>query len=351
MFLHSYIPNAVLLDLGFYQIRWYGLCLALAAAGGFFVVLSLVRRHQDYDGQASDSFDKDKIFNLLFWVAVWGIIGGRIVHVLTFFSYYWQRPLQILAIWNGGIAFYGVFLGGLIAAGILAHRVILSEGPTAVGPKSKDPLDFPYKKGEGIPRSARNDKESKSRNSKFEIRNSLLFLLDALVVGLSFGQFIGRWGNWFNQELIGAPTNLPWGIPIDVWHRPLGFENFQYFHPVFLYESLFSLILFLGLFLIYRKKYCHAELVSASNNKIPKQVRDDRAGQVFALFLIFHSTARFFLEFLRLDVQPEILGLRMFQWVAVLEFIVGLIVYFYVRLCYNKSNTNYKSDTNIQMYK
>ncbi|MDD5289988.1 MAG: prolipoprotein diacylglyceryl transferase [Patescibacteria group bacterium] len=351
MFLHNYIPNPILLDLGFYQIRWYGLILALAVAGGFFILARLRRYGQagGYGGQVSDLFTKDNFFNLLFWVAIWGIIGGRLVHVLTFFDYYWQRPLQILAIWNGGIAFYGVFAGGLIAAGVLTRRVILSEArirQLAERAKPKDSSYFPYDKGEGPPamtssrrsragihRSARNDKKNKTI-----IHHSLFIILDALVVGLAFGQFIGRWGNWFNQELFGGPTNLPWGIPIDIWHRPVGLENFTYFHPIFLYESLFSLVLFLGLYFLYKKIHCHfgpRPGIQESGSRIG--VRDDKAGFVFSAFLIFHSTARFFLEFLRLDAQPEFLGLCLFQWVAIIEFILGWVVYFYVRVWYNKS--------------
>jgi phosphatidylglycerol:prolipoprotein diacylglycerol transferase len=123
MFLHNYIPNPILLDLGFYQIRWYGLCLALAVAGGFFVIWRLIKNRED----------KDKIINLFFWVVIGGVVGGRIVHILTFFDYYWQRPLQIFSIWNGGIAFYGVFLGGLAAVVVLSILPFRRGGaPTAV---------------------------------------------------------------------------------------------------------------------------------------------------------------------------------------------------------------------------
>jgi len=312
MFLHSYIPNAVLLDFGFYQIRWYGLCLTLAVAGGFFVVWKLLKTSLNplliKEGGSKSSpplqgGGLEGVINLLFWIAIGGIVGGRLVHVLTFFDYYWHQPWQILAIWNGGIAFYGVFIGGLIA-------VILQNGCHSEESRARDDEESRENATRSLTPIAIGVRDDKKK--------AILSLLDVLVVGLVFGQFIGRWGNWFNQELFGRPTNLPWGIPIDVWHRPVGLENFQYFHPVFLYESLFSLVLFLGLWQIYKKA--------------------KSSGIVLAFFIIFHSVARFFLEFLRLDAQPEFLGLRLFQWVAILEFVLGWIVYFGVKVWYNKSN-------------
>jgi phosphatidylglycerol:prolipoprotein diacylglycerol transferase len=282
MFLHTYIPNSTLFDLGFYQIRWYGVILACAVASGFFVFYKLLKKKEIWS---------EYFFNLLFWIAFCGIIGGRLVHILTFLNYYLKNPLQIFAIWNGGIAFYGVFVGGLLSILFLFKKYIIYNSP--------------------------------ARLNNFSRSGGLFIILDALAVALSLGQFIGRFGNWFNQELFGKSTNLPWGIPIDIFHRPIGFENFQYFHPIFLYESLFSLALFFLLLCVYKK----------NNNGTMKQWSN---GIVFSLFLIFHSTARFFLEFLRLDIQPIIFGFRLFQIVAIAEFIFGIIILIKIQKRKNK---------------
>jgi phosphatidylglycerol:prolipoprotein diacylglycerol transferase len=366
MFLHTYLPNPILFNFGFYQIRWYGLILALAMAGGFFVIYKLYTSPSPsppkgegvgsslspYEGKRR----REVFFNLLFWIAVGGIVGGRLVHVLTFFNYYWRHPLEIFFLWHGGIAFYGVFIGGLVMAWFLIRHVILSEArirQLAERAKSKDPLDFSHETDEGIPRQARNDKNKKNR--LISILNSFFLLLDSLVIGLAFGQFIGRWGNWFNQELFGRPTDLPWGIPIAFINRPAGFENFQYFHPVFLYESLFSLVLFFVLWGLYKKIYLPQPPPYKGGEPTPalplaqgevwrgltmKQFHQWNNGIVFAVFLLGHSAARFFLEFLRLDAQPEFLGLRLFQWVALAEFLAGWLVYFYIRIWYNKNKTS-----------
>lgn len=271
MFLHTYIPEKVFLDLGFASIHWYGLVLCLAIASGFLVAQKLNRRQ--------GILSADKLFDLFFYVVIFALLGGRLVHVLTFLNYYLKNPVEILALWHGGIAFYGVFLGGAAAIVWQSKKIIIGD----------------------------------------EIKNKLLLLLDTVVPAVAIGQAIGRWGNWFNQELFGAPTNLAWGIPIDLINRPLGFENFQYFHPLFLYESLAMLVVFFLLLYFLKQSW---------STKAP--------GLIFGFYLICHGCIRFTLEFLRLDIQPLIFGLRLFQIVASLEIIVGLVLLVLIKKWYNK---------------
>ena len=122
---------------------------------------------------------------------------------------------------------------------------------------------------------------------------------DASSAGLLAAQAIGRWGNYFNQELFGEPTRLPWGLEIDLAHRPKGFEQYSTFHPTFLYESLYCLAL-LALLLWVERRFTL------------------RRGQSFAFYLATYTFGRFWLENLRIDYAHTILGLRVNAWVSLL---------------------------------
>ena len=174
-----------------------------------------------------------KIWDCLVWVIGGGIIGARLYHVVDWWSYYSQHLSQIPAVWQGGMGIYGGILGGILGLWIYTRR---REEP------------------------------------------NLLFLkmLDAGALGLPLGQAIARWGNYFNQELYGLPTNLPWGIYIRPENRLLEVMDFKYFHPLFLYESLWCLAIFLVLLKIVKKNH-------------------------FIIYLGLYGLGRFFLEFLRLE--------------------------------------------------
>ena len=174
-----------------------------------------------------------KIWDCLVWVIGGGIIGARLYHVVDWWSYYSEHLSQIPAVWRGGMGIYGGILGGILGLWIYTRR---REEP------------------------------------------NLLFLkmLDAGALGLPLGQAIARWGNYFNQELYGLPTNLPWGIYIRPENRLLEVMDFKYFHPLFLYESLWCLAIFLVLLKIVKKNH-------------------------FIIYLGLYGLGRFFLEFLRLE--------------------------------------------------
>ena len=299
------MPDPILLNLGFFQIRWYGVILALAVASGFLVFFKLILKKE------KDIF-KDSIANLLFYTVIFSLIGGRIVYVLSFIPYYIKNPLEIVYIWQGGISFYGVLIAGLLTFFFFSKKIF---------------------------------KEKESKQSFF-------VLLDIGVISLALAQVIGRWGNYFNQELFGKPCEYFFCIPIEYIYRPLGFLNFTRFHPVFLYESILILIVFFILLFIFLKlnlfsfnyntissnistSHCNTK---HSTPVIPNSFRDKvfsiKPGFIFALYLILHSIIRFLLEFLRLDVQPEFLGLRLFQYLAILELVIGIFLIIYI---YKKS--------------
>jgi len=381
VFLHTYTPEKIFLDLGFATIHWYGLVLCLAVASGFLVAQKLNRQQK--------ILNQDKLLDLFLWIVIFALLGGRLVHVLTFLNYYLENPAEILALWHGGIAFYGVFLGGLVALVYVSvtspHPLLIKEGslehhalpltkgeikrglciknilfintpppsPLLIKEGSLEHHALPLTKGEkkrGLciknilfintpPPSPLLIKEGSLKTptlttdktgslepqalplTKGEKKRGLLFLclLDLVAPAVAIGQAIGRWGNWFNQELFGTPTTLAWGIPIDFINRPLGFENFQYFHPLFLYESLAMLAVFFLLLYFFKQPW---------SAKAP--------GFIFGFYLICHGSLRFVLEFLRLDIQPLIFGLRLFQIVAGLEIIAGLVLLVLIKKWYNK---------------
>lgn len=218
--------------------------------------------------------NKDTIFDLAFWLVLNGLIGARIYDCFLEYQYYLDHPLDIFKIWQGGLAIHGALLAGIITIYFFA------------------------------------------KNKKL----NFLKLTALITPGLALGQAIGRWGNYFNQELFGLPTNLPWGIPIAIYNRPTNFITAQYFHPTFLYESLGNLIIFVILISIHWLiiKNLNEQKKLGPNNQ-PASSRPYLLTILCYLFL--YSTLRFFLEFLRIDFAPTIFGWR---WPQLVSLITGL---------------------------
>lgn len=194
------------------------------------------------------------------------ILGARIYHVLTHPADYFgegRDPLTVLYIWEGGIAIYGALIGGALGAWIGVRRA-------------------------GIRFSA---------------------FADAVAPGLLLAQAIGRFGNWFNQELFGLPTDLPWGLEIDAVNPafPDGLPVDTLFHPVFLYEALWGV---LGVILLLW-----------AGRRLP--LRD---GALFAIYLIWYGGGRFVWEMIRLDPSGSLFGVRTNGWAALLGVALGLVV-------------------------
>jgi len=264
-FLAQFNPDPVFFKAGPITLYWYGLILVAAMIGGIMSVLSLGKRY---------GLPVDRIFDIAFWLIVWGIVGARFYHVFLEYDYYINQPIAIFKLWQGGLAIHGAILAGIGALILLARKYR---------------LDFWQ-------------------------------MASILAVGLSLGQAIGRWGNYFNQELFGYPTTLPWAIAIEPKNRPLEFAMNKTFHPVFLYESIGCLVIFLFL------SYFHRRFM-----------REKRADYkiIFLIYLGMYAILRFFTESMRVDPAHEILGLRFPQVVSLI--IVVPIAFVMLKRIYKKS--------------
>ncbi len=253
--LHSYQPENIRISIGPINVYWYGLFIVLGMLAGMIVAMKLAGYY---------NVSKDMLIDLIFWLIIGGVAGARIYDVLIEFGYYRENPLDIFKIWQGGLAIHGAIIAGFLITYYFTKRY---------------GLDF-WRIG------------------------------SIIAPGLALGQAIGRWGNYFNQELFGLPTTLPWGIPIRTLNRPMEYFSSQYFHPTFLYESLGSLAIFIFLILWHR---------SMIRNKYESHKK------LFLGYLIFYSLLRFSLEFIRADSTPVLLGLRLPQ-IASLAIIIFSII-------------------------
>ncbi len=237
----AYLPQAELIALGPLSLRWYGLLMALGALAGYALTRRMARER---------SLNLAELDSLAAVLLVAGLIGARVFDVIVFErEYFLGRPWEALAVWHGGLAFHGALLFGAASLAVWCRRR----------------------------------------------RYSMLRYLDLFAPALALGQAIGRWGNYFNQELFGLPTSLPWGIPIAVNLRPEEYQTFTHFHPVFLYESVLLVLLAAVLW----------------------RLRDRFGdGRLFGLYLAAAGAARLLLEFLRLDEQSLFLDVRAGFWVA-----------------------------------
>lgn len=287
-FLHTFSPQPILFHLGFVTVYWYGLLMALAILAGLSVSVRVAKWH---------GVKAEVIYDLFFYVVSAGFIGARIFYVLYNPIYFWQRPLDIFKIWQGGIAIHGALIFGVLAIIWFARHLTPDPASPAGGPSPS--------KGEGSYVLSQSPLLSKGRELK---AGEVFWKLAAIIApGLALGQAIGRWGNYFNQELFGQPTNLPWGIPIDLADRPVGFEQFNYFHPTFLYESIGSLAIF-GVLLYWHWHKTH-------NAKRITQNAENDGRNCYMLYVIcyvfLYSTLRFLIEFLRIDpTAGSVLGVR-----------------------------------------
>ena len=241
------IPSPSSADLG--PFHMYGILLAVAVLVGIYVGEQRWRRRR---------YPTGGIYDIAFWVVVWGVIGARVYHVITDYQRFEDDPLRAFQIWRGGLSIWGAVGAGLIAVIVLTKRH----------------------------------------------HTNTLVVADCLAVGIVLAQAIGRWGNWFNQELFGKPTSLPWGLEISPEHRPAGYQQDALFHPTFLYESLACLAI-AGLLLL------------------AERTRKMHQGQTFALYVALYTFARFFFENLRIDPAHDLGPLRVNAWVSLVIFLVA----------------------------
>jgi len=262
-------PDRGVWDVGPLSLRAYALCIIL----GIVVAIWLGERRWQARGGS-----KGTVIDVAVWAAPMGLIGGRIYHVITDHQLYFgegRDPVRALYIWEGGLGIWGAIALGAVGAWIACRR-------------------------KGVPLPA---------------------LADAVAPGIVIAQAIGRLGNYFNQELYGGPTDLPWGLEI---YRRVSQDNpgmedplngvalndvpVEIVHPTFLYELLWNLgVALLIIWLDRRLRLGH--------------------GRVFALYVAGYTAGRFWIELMRTDPANEILGLRVNVWMSALVF-VGAVVYF-----------------------
>jgi phosphatidylglycerol:prolipoprotein diacylglycerol transferase len=242
--------------IGNFSIRWYGLLIALSFIPGIYVAYRMAQNW---------SINPDHVFNLAIICAPLGLIFARLFYCALNWQYYSKYPAQILYLWQGGLSIYGVIFGGIL--GVLIYSLA-------------GKVNF-------------------------------LRLLDLGAVPLLLGQAIGRWGNFFNQELFGYPTDLPWKMYIAPEYRPQKYMAYNYFHPTFLYESIYNFILFGALYSLSRKK-------------------DLKPGVIVSIYFIAYGAFRFFLEFVR--IEPSAVWFMSWGQVAsLIAVIVGAVMLFFIQ--------------------
>jgi phosphatidylglycerol:prolipoprotein diacylglycerol transferase len=247
-------PGPIFFEIGPITVRWYGFLIASAVLIGVTLSQYLAKRCQ---------VNPDNIGDAAIWVALAAILGARTYYVLFEWQEYSQHPGDIIAIWKGGIAIHGAILGGILALLIFTRL------------------------------------------------NKLSFwqLMDLFVPSIALGQAIGRWGNFFNSEAFGSPTNLPWKLFIPPGRRPPEYIQFDYFHPTFLYESLWNFLVFVLLLSLFFWGLKHRDYL--------------KIGTITLLYFIAYSLGRIWIEGLRTD--SLMLGpLKIAQIVSLIGIIGGL---------------------------
>lgn len=214
------------------EIRWYGILIALALVAGIVISYFIAKYREQ---------KPEEVINFAPFAVIAGIIGARLLHVVVNWSVYSSNPVSIFFFRQGGLAIQGVMLGGVIALLIFCKV---------------RKLDF-------------------------------WLWADIIAPALIFGQAVGRWGNYFNQEAFGLPTSVPWAIYIDPMNRPAAYSNAEFFHPTFFYESMANLLLFIFLLVLHR-------LYKRRKDIFP-------SGLIFSVYLGLYAVYRTFIEYYRVD--------------------------------------------------
>lgn len=245
-------PSQGVWHLGPFPVRAYALCII---AGIIAAIWLAERRWVGRGGRPG------VVSDIALWAVPFGIVGGRLYHVVTDPELYFtagKNPWDALAVWRGGLGIWGAIGLGALGAWIGARRAGVNYSELAW----------------------------------------------ALAPAIPLAQAIGRWGNWFNQELFGKPSDLPWALRITPEHRPTGYEDSATFQPTFLYESLWDLgvaglVIWIG----------HRFRISG--------------GRLFAVYVMGYTAGRGWIEYLRIDTVNHVLGLRLNVWTSLTVFTVA----------------------------
>lgn len=246
-------PPGKSIGIGPLQLRAYGVAIAVGVLVAVWIAQGRYARRGG---------DPEALTAIAMWAVPMGLVGARLYHVITDYQRFQGRWWRVIEVWEGGLGIPGGLLAGVITGVVVARR----RG-----------LDVPT-------------------------------LLDVVAPAIAIAQAIGRLGNWFNQELYGRASDLPWAVRIDPAHRPDGLEHVATYHPTFLYEALWNVAL--------------AALL----------VRLDRTGrlrrgQLFVLYVAGYALGRLWVEALRIDPANEILGLRVNIWTSLVALAVAAAVF------------------------
>ena len=251
-------PDQGVWHLGPFPLRAYALCII----AGVIVAIWLGEKRWVARGGKPG-----QVGDIAIWMIPFGLVGGRLYHVITDYKLYFgqgQEPISALYVWQGGLGIWGAIALGSLGAYIGCRRSGVKFAP----------------------------------------------MLDALAPGVVIAQALGRWGNWFNQELFGKPTTMPWGLEIDPLRRPEGYVQYETFHPTFLYEFTWNLAV--------------AGLVIWADRKFKLGF-----GRAFALYVAGYTAGRGWIEYLRIDdVQMNnVMGLRLNVWVSIVVFLAAVMFF------------------------
>lgn len=247
-------PGDVLFSIGSFPVYCYGVTLAIASFVGVLVAYKVFKTY-------NPSSDYEKIWDFAAYLLVFGFLGARIYYCLLNPVYYFQNPLEILDFREGGLSIHGGIITGIISAGVLARK---------------------YK----LP---------------------MLKLVDSFICGTPLAQAIGRWGNFFNSEAFGYPTNLPWKLYIPYSQRPDIYSEYEFFHPTFLYESILDFVIFLVLVFVMKK----------TSGKY--------SGLCLSLYLIMYACVRFLVESFRIDSALNVVGIPVAKLMSLLLLVFGVV--------------------------
>ena len=244
-------PGEIAFSIFGFPIYYYGVILAFAIFVGVYLADFLYKKFYDKTSY---------IIDFMPMIILIGILGARLYYCAENNQYYFNHPMEILYIRQGGLSIHGMIIFGIIALFVF----------------------------------------SKIYKMKF------FKLTDVFLCGSALAQSIGRWGNFFNSEAFGYPTDLPWKLYIPISHRPVSLINYDYFHPTFLYESIFDFLIFLILLICFKKL-----------SKSP--------GVLACLYLIMYSIVRIIVEHFRIDSALNIDGIPIAQLVSLIIIVVASV--------------------------
>ena len=259
-------PSRNGLELGPLELRAYGVMIAL----GVLAAVWMSRWRWEARGG-----DPEQISRIALWAVPAGLIGSRLYHVITDWRKFQDEGwLEVFAIWKGGLGIPGGMAAGILVGLWMVRRQGMDRGET----------------------------------------------LAAVVPALPLAQAIGRLGNWFNQELFGSPTDLPWGLEIDQAHRPAQYLDVETFHPTFLYEAVWNLLLCGLLVLVDRSRLRRGAPALVTD---PRRV--SRPGSILAVYACGYGLGRLWIEAVRIDPASLLLGVRVNIWMSLVLIVASAL--------------------------